>query len=209
MQFNAPLLESLLARMVRDGVHLDAISWHELGEDPDVVPQHVEAMRALLRKYPGACTPKCPEIHVNEYEGDYSTFIPGNAVGWLVKLEAAAVDQANRACWGRDEIVNYESCWYGFSGMLTADSASPQPIYWVYKFYADLNGSRFNVRTSTPKVAVLSGRVAPNKVGVLIGNYGQASLPMQIVLTPMAASRSRRRLPRGKHVQPSSGAAKG
>ena len=174
ISFKPRLLEELIANMARDGIRFDAISWHELGNDPDIVGQHVATMKSIFRKHPAICQPSCPEIHINEYQGEDTMLIPGHAVGWLNSLESSSVDQANRACWGGDKgsPILYESCWYGFSGFLMSDNLTPQPLYWIYKFYAELNGSRFITRSTLPKIAAISGPLGNGRIGILVGNYG-------------------------------------
>jgi hypothetical protein len=174
VSFKPRVLEPLIAYMVRDGIRFDAISWHELGNDPDVIGQHVATMKSIFQKYPAICQPSCPEIHINEYQGEDTMLIPGNAVGWLSNLESSNIDQANRACWGGDKgsPILYESCWYGFSGLLTPDSSTPQPLYWIYKFYAELNASRFATKSTLSKIAAISGELNNGRIGLLAGNYG-------------------------------------
>ncbi|HSQ20633.1 MAG TPA: hypothetical protein VLR92_09685, partial [Blastocatellia bacterium] len=185
--------QRLLANLVTDNLHLDAISWHELGNDPDVIAGHVETLKSFFAMYPQICLPTCPEIHINEYQWEDTMFIPGYAVGWLKQLEAAKVDQANRACWGGDpgSSITYETCWYGFEGMLTPDNSSPQALYWVYKYYADLGDSRYAVQNAIPKVATIAGRLSDGRIGVLVGNYGSRSALLRVRLNAVPASTAR------------------
>jgi len=171
--FSAKVYDALLAKLASDGLHLDAISWHELGDNPEVIAGHVAALKSLFNSHPQTCVPSCPEIHVNEYQSETTSFIPGDAVGWLENLENAHVDVASRACWGGDagSPISYESCWYGFSGLLTQDYLTPQTLYWIYKYYADLGSARYAIENSPPKIAALSGQLSGGDVGVLIGNY--------------------------------------
>lgn len=167
ISYKPVLLDAFIRQLSIDGIQFDAISWHELGSDPDVMAAHVSEFKA---KYPHI------KIHISEYQGEDVTFIPGYTVGWLSALEKAGVDQANKACWGGDygSPVTYESCWYGVSGLLMPDSPTPQPLYWVYKSYADMNGQRFAVSNDMPKMAVIAGPISGG-VGVLLGNYGTDS----------------------------------
>ena len=192
ISFKPRLLEQLIANMVKDGIRFDAVSWHELGNDPDVTGKHVETMRAIFTKYPEICRPSCPEIHINEYQGEETTFVPGHTVGWLGNLESARVDQANRACWGGDKgsPVQYESCWYGFSGLLMPDGVTPQPLYWIYKFYAELDTSRFSAKSTLPKITAISGPLSDGRIGVLVGNYGTNQTAAQLQLANFTKARA-------------------
>ena len=188
--FDASVYQNLLSNLVTDSLHLDAISWHELDNDPDVISGHVETLKSFFVLFPQICVPTCPEIHINEYQGENTMFIPGPAVGWLKQLEAAKIDQANRACWGGDpgSSINYDTCWYGFEGMLTPDNSSPQALYWIYKYYADLGDSRFSTQNSISKIAAISGQLSDGRVGVLLGNYGLGSALFQLKLNHFESS---------------------
>ncbi|MPZ43869.1 MAG: hypothetical protein GEV05_10770 [Betaproteobacteria bacterium] len=187
VSFKPKVLNALIDQMARDGIRFDAISWHELGKDPDVIGQHVATMRAFFKEHPGICQPSCPEIHINEYHGEDTMFIPGHAVGWLSNLESSNVDQANKACWGGDvgSPISYQSCWYGFSGLLVPNKLTPQPLYWVYKFYAEMNASRFAAK-STPKAdSMTSFNAAPaNSVLSLQFDRFPAGDAFWVVVTP-------------------------
>jgi hypothetical protein len=175
--FNQAVYDGLVALLVRDGLRLDAISWHELGTDPRVIAPHVATMKTIFEAYPAICQPTCPEIHINEYQGEDTVFVPGHAVAWLSHLELADVDQATRACWGGDEgsPIDYESCFNGFSGMLTPDDTTPQPLYWVYKYYADLQ-SRFAATGAPDGIAMIAGKLDGGATGILIGNFGGTTI---------------------------------
>jgi hypothetical protein len=190
ISFKPRVLDPLIAYMVRDGIRFDAISWHELGNDPDVIGQHVATMKSIFQKYPAICQPSCPEIHINEYQGEDTMLIPGNAVGWLSNLESSNIDQANRACWGGDKgsPILYESCWYGFSGFLMSDNLTPQPLYWIYKFYAELNASRFATKSTLSKITAISGQLSNGKVGILVGNYGMSPNAVRLQLVNFTKS---------------------
>jgi len=184
ISFKPRVLEALIQYLVKDGIRFDAISWHELGNDPEIIGQHVTLMRSLFQKYPGICQPSCPEIHINEYQGEDTMLIPGHAVGWLSNLESSNVNQANRACWGGDKgsPIPYQSCWYGFSGFLMSDNLTPQPLYWIYKFYAELNSSRFATQSTLSKIAAISGQLSNGRIGILVGNYGMSSNAIRLQL---------------------------
>lgn len=184
VSFKPSLLSGLIQNMVRDGIRFDAISWHELGKDPGVIGEHVAAMRSIFQQNPAICRPSCPEIHINEYHGEDTMLVPGHAVAWLGHLEAANVDQANKACWGGDpgSPIPYQSCWYGVSGLMLPDRAVPQPLYWVYKFYADMNGSRFAVKSTLPKITAIAGELGGGRIGILVGNYGKTQTEARVHL---------------------------
>lgn len=184
--FNINLYDGLVSRMVSDGIRLDAISWHELGSDPEVVHAHKASMTSIFTKYPQICVPQCPEIHINEYQSEDTFFAPGFSLGWLQNLEAAGIKQANRSCWGGDpgSPIPYQSCWYGFSGLLMPDSQSPQMMYWLFKHYADLQNSRYSMTQNTlTKVTGIAGNISGSKMGVLVGNYSNLNQVIDLQAT--------------------------
>jgi len=169
--FRAAFLKRFLVFVAENNLRLDALSWHEF-EAPEVVPAHVSEIREFIKTQPKLCNPKCPEIHINEYAPEDQHFIPGYGVGWLYYLEKAGVDHANRACW--DLPKGESTCWAGFNGMLSQDNVTPHPLYWVYKAYADMNGSRVSSEASLPQtVALASTDESKKEVRILAGKFGQ------------------------------------
>lgn len=168
----------------------NAIAWHEFGAHPGQVVEHAAAARAV------ACTPTCPEIHINEYESGRYSLWPGRAVAWLHYFQAAGIHQANRACWDvqveRGPKTN--SCWATFNGLLDDTHQATQPLYWVHERYAQMSrGGRWLV--SKPFAIVdlpnkyLAGVAAVaadigSEVQLLVGNFGaSAATPLDIVVT--------------------------
>lgn len=169
--FRAQFLKRFLVFVAENNLRLDALSWHEF-EGPIIVPSHVSEIQQFIRTQPKLCNAKCPEIHINEYEPEDQHFIPGYGVGWLYYLEKAGVDQANRACW--DLPKGESTCWAGFDGLLSQDNVTPRPLYWVYKAYADMNGSRVSSETSLPQtVALASTDGSTGEIRILAGKFGQ------------------------------------
>ncbi|OGZ07050.1 MAG: hypothetical protein A3D65_00140 [Candidatus Lloydbacteria bacterium RIFCSPHIGHO2_02_FULL_50_13] len=175
-------LEGFLTYVINNNLRLDALSWHEFNwsglntTSPEVVPVHVNEMRQFFSEHPQLCNPACPEIHINEYAGE-NHFVPGWAVGWLyyLGLGQTNVDVANRACWDVwNGTKDWSNCWAGINGMLMDDNVTPQAIYWVHKFYADLLGSIQLKTTSThAKTVAIAGKInSENTLGVMVGRYG-------------------------------------
>lgn len=169
--FNVAGLNRFLAFVAENSLRLDALSWHEF-KTPEVLPSHVNEIREFSKTQPRLCKPTCPEIHINEYAPYDQTLIPGYGVGWLYYLEKAGVDHANRACWNIPK--NKDTCWSQFNGMLLPDNVTPQPLYWVYKAYADMNDARVSSESSIPQtIAIASKDDAKKEFRILAGKYGQ------------------------------------
>lgn len=184
------LVAFLQALRLRGGTP-NAIAWHEFGAHPGQVVEHAAAARAA------ACTPICPEIHINEYESALYTQWPGRAVAWLHYFQAAGIHQANRACWDVQIIESgfrTSSCWTTFNGLLDDTYQATQPLYWVHERYARMHqGGRWLVTEPFADVDLSNGYLAGtaavaadmgSEVRLLIGNFGASdAAPLDIVVT--------------------------
>lgn len=202
--YNKAALEGFLSYIEANNLRLDALSWHEFNWSdlntisPEIIPIHVKEMRAFFAAHPKLCNPICPEFHINEYAGEQH-FVPGWVVGWLHYLGKgqADVDVANRACWdaSSDGVTQWSNCWAGINGMLMDDNITPQAIYWVHKFYADLLGSiQLKTISTDSKTIAISGKMNSSKtLMVLVGRYGgdsRSSTDVELKITgyPYSAS---------------------
>jgi xylan 1,4-beta-xylosidase len=173
-------LKAFLDFVATNDIRLDALSWHEF-KAPEVLPEHVNEIREYFKTHPRLCRPACPEIHINEYMSDTQHLVPGYAVGWLYYLEKARVNHANRACW--DVPNGGSTCWTGVNGMLLPDNATPQPLYWVYKAYADMRSSRVATQSSAPRlVAIASKDESRRELRILAGRFGQKGAHGQVAI---------------------------
>ena len=174
-------LKRFLNFVAANDIRLDALSWHEFETPPERVPEHVNEVRAFFKTQPRLCNPTCPEIHINEYAHDSHHLVPGYGVGWLYYLEKARVNHANRACW--DVPKGGSTCWTGVNGMLLQDNATPQPVYWVYKAYADMGRSRVATESSVARtVAIASKDKKKGELRILAGKYGQKGASGKVLL---------------------------
>src|SRR5581483_2953143 len=157
-------------------MRIDAVSWHEIGTRPEDVLAHAATVRSLLHDHPGLVVPN-PELHVNEFSGPEDYRIPGWTVGWLAKLYEAGISVANRACWDRapesgSDGGPYSECIEGLDGLLRADGATPQPIYWVHRAYASLTGSMVSVASSDVDTSALAAAdPATGSLTVILGRH--------------------------------------
>lgn len=178
--WNQKLMEAFFAFATANSMRIDALSWHEFGEDavprhsPNAVQAHVDACKALFERFPAMCEGGCPELHINEYQSGWVAFSPGHAVSWLEALEAAGITSANPGCWDAplgSKSIN--TCFDGFSGFLQPQPATePTPLYWVYRYRSALGTSRFATSTAPTELAALSGALRTGGLGLLVGNGG-------------------------------------
>lgn len=196
----APIFPALLDYMVAHRLHPDAVSWHEF-KAPDEVAAHVSQMRQWLDERPQLCIPQCPELHINEFAPPVSYLIPGWTVGWLSAFEQADVDWASRACWWVEKSKpavpeRYGNCSQGLDGLFGSDNRTPHPVYWVQRFYADMqNDIRLQSESSSLRTVVIAGKTSADQIiHLLVGRYtcgkdlswctGDRTAPVEGNLTP-------------------------
>lgn len=156
--------DELLPFLVANHITPDALSWHENGglfeTNPAVFQSQLDKIRYLESEYGMTTSPK---IFVNEYDPAYANLLPGWSAGWIAALEQAKVDQANRACWQETSgTTSYSECTKGsLDGLFTPtldgqQSEQPQANYWVYRFYAGMQGDVLTTSTSDNTVTALA-----------------------------------------------------
>jgi hypothetical protein len=181
-------MRTFLDFAVLNDLRFDALSFHDSnyyrtpgkyardwwGMHPDEVGQSVERLRELLAERPSLGR---PAILVNEY-GDPSTFrLPGWDAGRIGALEAAAVDGAQRTCWG--------NCADGYlDGLLAGDGRTTMPTYWVYAFYGAMSGRVLPVTTTNSGVTGLATIDSDNTIRILIGRHEGCAPQLQAADCP-------------------------
>ncbi|MBV9096789.1 MAG: hypothetical protein JO079_01915, partial [Frankiaceae bacterium] len=172
--------DELLPFLVAHGITPDAFSWHENGglfeTNPAVFQSQLDKFRWLESEYGMTTSPK---IFVNEYDPAYANLLPGWSAGWIAALEQAKVDQANRACWQEvSGTTSYSECAKGsLDGLFTPtldgqQSEQPQANYWVYRFYAGMQGNVLNTSTSDNTVTALATNDATAQtISLLVGRH--------------------------------------
>lgn len=179
--FDQGRLERFYDYVLAQGLALNAISWHEFGITPLLVPGHVQTIRDMFvaKGCPGGT---CPEIHIDEYQGPNTTLIPGDQALWLIYLVDAGVNRINRACWDVSEEGGgtMSTCWDGFNGMLDRTNTYIQSGYWVHKYFAGMRAAdtRIKVETFSSDIHALAFlNQGANKTEILLGSAGFGALP--------------------------------
>ncbi len=159
-------------------VRLDAISWHENGGTwydtrPDGIPTRANYLRQQIQNN---FQNYSPELHVNEFMGKQVHLSPGWNVGFLYYLEKAEIDRSMRACWWIYSTDPYEywcDCWAGLNGLLMKDGETPQPAYWIWLRYAQMEyENKLDASFSDAYTNVIATRnSSTNIIKLLIGRY--------------------------------------
>lgn len=159
-------IEGFLREAKKNGVLFDAIAWHENDATvpPSMLQEKVEAVRAALATYPEY---KHAQIHINEFAPASNHLIPGWRVAWLSYLEKANVDQASSACWH----FRWQSeCGAMFDGLLDK-KGNTNSIYWVYKWYAGMEGVLVSADAPADFVIISVRNDAKEEVRIMVGAY--------------------------------------
>jgi hypothetical protein len=140
----------------------DILSWHELNPQSDPVTSKSNLVAML-----SARGINIENFQVNEY-GSRAEQGPGRSAWYLARLERAGLDGA-RANWGMYGAL------YDTMGELVvnADSYKPLGSWWVYKRYADLQGSRVAV-VGTETIDGIAATDSTTKKAILVlGSRGR------------------------------------
>jgi hypothetical protein len=190
-------LATFLDYMVAQHIHLDALSWHEVGAraspaenppDPQSVPIDVARARALVAARPQI---GLPAIVINEYASVITHLIPGWAVGWISALEQAGVTAADRACWSLQAAPGQQAgneCFDGgLDGLLVPGSGSPQAVYWVHRAYAQMTGTKVDTSSPDAAVSAFATRDGASTLSVIVGRHASCT-PAVRPVCPQPAS---------------------
>lgn len=174
-----PDLVTFLNFAASHGMHLAAITWHEIDNDlgpqprdfddlPEDIEDHVAEARRLIAERPALGD---PQVWVNEYGQEMDYAIPGWTLGDLAALEAAGVDRAGRSCWPEAAVdgspVN-DCAAPTLDGLLEADGSTPRPDYWVYAIYAHMTGHLVAATSSDATISALAS-VTSDQVVAMVG----------------------------------------
>jgi hypothetical protein len=173
INFNPGLMLWGLDTLHQLGVNLAAVSWHEFGSfAPEDVLVHVQQMRDSLAVRPYAAN---TQIFIPEFGVPDNRLIPGWNAGWVYYFEKADIDWASHSCFDEyDGNVVFDDCFDGaLSGMYMADGITPQPNYWFYKAYAELDElTRIDATSQQPRTIALAGKNDVNQeMRIIAGRY--------------------------------------
>ena len=126
-------MQNFLNNAVATNTVPDILAWHEL-ENSAKIAGDVAKVEAMEDAMGIARRP----IDIEEYAAPAEVGIPGDLVGYIAKFERLGINNAELAFWNKSGQLG---------DILTGDGATPNGAYWLYKWYADMNG---NMVTTTP-----------------------------------------------------------
>jgi hypothetical protein len=142
-------MDNFLRNAVATNTVPDIIAWHELIRSSKIAGD-VATVVALENKYGISPRP----IAIEEYAAPSEVGIPGALVGYIAKFERLGVHDAELAFWNQSGALG---------DLLTGQGGSPNGAYWLYKWYADMNGSM--LVTTPPAQTGIDGAAARNSAG--------------------------------------------
>jgi hypothetical protein len=126
-------MQNFLNNAVATDTVPDVLAWHELETSSKIAGDvaKVQAMEDALgiQRRP---------IDIEEYAAPAEVGIPGSLVGYVAKFERLGIRDAELAFWNQSGALG---------DLLTGQGGSPNGAYWLYKWYADMNG---DMVTTTP-----------------------------------------------------------
>lgn len=142
-------MDNFLRNAVATDTVPDIIAWHELSRSSKIAGD-VATVTALESKYGISPRP----IAIEEYAAPSEVGVPGALVGYIAKFERLGVHDAELAFWNQSGALG---------DLLTGQGGSPNGAYWLYKWYADMNGSM--LATTPPAQTGIDGAASRNSAG--------------------------------------------
>lgn len=170
VNFDRAWLSAFLDYAKKHEVLPDVLSWHENDERTKArIPAHVRAARAML-------VSKGIDIgrfEINEMISAESQFKPGTAVWIFAQLEQERIERAAKACWGDIGSSNCSNA--SLNGLLTHPDRQPRPIWWAYRWYADITGRLVAVRPNGDIHGIAGYDRNQDTARLLLGNLNASS----------------------------------
>ncbi|MEU7865266.1 RICIN domain-containing protein [Dactylosporangium sp. NPDC049140] len=150
-------MRNFLQNAVATNTVPDVIAWHELTRSSKIAGdvatvQAIEDQLGISRR----------PIAIEEYAAPGEVGLPGPLVGYVAKFERLGVRDAELAFWNQSGTLG---------DLLTARGGSPNAAYWLYTWYAAMNGNM--VVTTPPAQTGIDGFAAVpssrNQVSIIAG----------------------------------------
>jgi hypothetical protein len=151
-------MRNFLQNAVATNTVPDILAWHELSRSSKIAGdvatvQGIEDSLGISRR----------PIAIEEYAAPSEVGLPGPLVGYVSKFERLGIHDAELAFWNQSGALG---------DLLTGRGGSPNAAYWMYTWYAAMNGNM--VTTTPPAQTGIDGFAAVpsggNQVSIVAGN---------------------------------------
>jgi cellulose binding protein with CBM2 domain len=151
-------MRNFLQNAVATNTVPDVLAWHELSRSSKIAGdvatvQGIEDSLGISRR----------PIAIEEYAAPSEVGLPGPLVGYVSKFERLGIRDAELAFWNQSGALG---------DLLTGRGGSPNAAYWMYTWYAAMNGDM--VTTTPPAQTGIDGFAAvpsaKNQLSVVVGN---------------------------------------
>jgi hypothetical protein len=120
-------MRNFLQNAVNTNTVPDILAWHEL-ENSSKIAGDVATVTSIESSLGISPRP----IAIEEYAAPAQVGIPGALVGYIAKFERLGIHDAELAFWNQSGALG---------DLLTGQGGSPNAAYWLYTWYAQMNGS--------------------------------------------------------------------
>ena len=169
--YDEGFMKQVIDYVGEENLSWDNLTWHEFGNDPWVMTEHVRNMR----NYVNGNTPiGIKEYWSEEYAGSNYDTLPAGLLNYMVNNDDANLDHAAKAIW--------EYPYNNISDMLRYDktkenSYARRPIWWVMQGYAEMSGTKVEVEYENHDkaiCAIASKDMEKGEATIMTGNDGEA-----------------------------------
>src|SRR3954469_12666934 len=151
-------METFLRNAVATNTVPDILAWHELSSSSKIAGD-VATVQAIEDQLGIARRP----IAIEEYASPSEVGLPGPLVGYISKFERLGIRDAELAFWNQSGALG---------DLLTGRGGSPNAAYWMYTWYAAMNGNM--VVTTPPAQTGIDGFASVpsgnSQVSIIVGN---------------------------------------
>jgi hypothetical protein len=151
-------METFLRNAVATNTVPDILAWHELSSSSKIAGD-VAKVQALEDQLGISRRP----IAIEEYASPSEVGLPGPLVGYVSKFERLGIRDAELAFWNQSGALG---------DLLTGRGGSPNAAYWMYTWYAAMNGNM--VVTTPPAQTGIDGFASVpsgnSQVSIIVGN---------------------------------------
>ncbi len=151
-------MRNFLQNAVNTNTVPDILAWHEL-ESSSKIAGDVSTVQGIEDQLGISRRP----IAIEEYAAPSEVGLPGPLVGYISKFERLGIHDAELAFWNQSGALG---------DLLTGRGGSPNAAYWLYTWYAAMNGNM--VTTTPPAQTGIDGFASVpssnNQLSVIVGN---------------------------------------